>query len=119
MLESMQTTLVTCPTVREKDGLAMSSRNMRLTHEQRAIAPIIYQALEQIKKNLVPGNLVHLKQQAIHMLTSAGFKVEYVEIADAVTLQPYNEWDGYTSIVILAAAFLGNVRLIDNMLVNN
>jgi len=110
--------LETCPTIREKDGLAMSSRNMRLNNEQRTKAPLIYQVLKEIKGNLMPGNLSHLKQEAVKRLTNGGFRVEYVEIADAGNLHPYNEWNGYTPLVGLVAAFLGDVRLIDNMLLN-
>lgn len=113
------TILVTCPTLREQDGLAMSSRNMRLSEDQRKQAPLIYQVLTSIKSQLVPGNLSHLKQEAASRLNNGGFRVEYVEIADAATLHPYNEWDGRSTLVALVAAFLGDVRLIDNMLLNN
>ena len=112
------TRLETCPTMREKDGLAMSSRNTRLSSEQRAKAPLIYQVLTEIKRNLTPGNLSHLKQEAVKRLIDGGFKVEYVEIADAGNLHPYNEWNGYAPLVGLVAAFMGDVRLIDNMLLN-
>ena len=111
-------TLITYPTIREKDGLAMSSRNMRLNKEQRAKAPLIYQTLLDIKNRIAPGSLEQLKQDAVTKLTNGGFRVEYVEIADADTLHPYDEWNGNTPIVALIAAFLGEVRLIDNMLLN-
>jgi pantoate--beta-alanine ligase len=113
------TLLVTCPTLREKDGLAMSSRNMRLNEEQRKRAPLIYQVLTSIKSQLVPGNLIHLKREAANRLNNGGFRVEYVEIADASTLHPYDEWDGRKPLVALVAAFNGEIRLIDNMLLNN
>ena len=111
-------TLITYPTIREKDGLAMSSRNMRLNKEQRAKAPLIYQTLLDIKNRIAPGSLNQLKQDAVTKLTNGGFRVEYVEIADADTLHPCDEWNGNTPIVALIAAFLGEVRLIDNMLLN-
>lgn len=111
-------TLITYPTVREKDGLAMSSRNTRLNDEQRAKAPLIYQTLLEIKSRLTPGNLNHIKHEAVDRLTNGGFRVEYVEIADAGNLHPYDEWNGHTPLVALVAAFLGEVRLIDNMLLN-
>jgi pantoate--beta-alanine ligase len=113
------TILVTCPTLREHDGLAMSSRNMRLNAQQREQAPLIFKVLSEIKKSLVPGKVDHLKKQAADMLTDGGFRVEYVEIADASSLQPCNEWDGRAQLVALAAAFLGEVRLIDNMLLGH
>jgi pantoate--beta-alanine ligase len=118
-LRKQKAVLVTCPTLREKDGLAMSSRNTRLNAEQRGKAPLIFQVLIEIKNNLAPGNLSHLIQDAINKLSNGGFRVEYVEIADAATLLPCQEWDGRKPLVILAAAFLGDVRLIDNMLLNN
>ena len=111
--------LVTRPTIREKDGLAMSSRNTRLTPEQRKQAPLIYQTLSEIKSRLAPGNLEQLKQAATMKLTNGGFRVEYVEIADADTLSPVAEWPGNSKLVALTAAFLGDVRLIDNMLLND
>lgn len=116
---NIKTQLVTCPTQRERDGLAMSSRNTRLTPEQRGRAPLIFQVLSAIKARLVRGNLTQLRQEAINKLANSGFRVEYVEIADASTLQLLNEWDGTTPTVALVAAFLGEVRLIDNMLLNN
>jgi len=106
-----------CPTLREDDGLAMSSRNMRLNKEDRAKAPAIYGALNHIKKNLKPGNLQALKTAALAKLTTEGFKPDYIEIADADTLQIASEWDGKQKLVALAAAFLNEVRLIDNMVI--
>jgi pantoate--beta-alanine ligase len=106
------------PTLREKDGLAMSSRNTRLDEHQRQIAPGIFQTLNLVKKEIKPGNLQLFKQQAMKQLHEKGFRPDYVEIADAATLQPINDWDGRQKLVVLAAAFLGEVRLIDNLLIN-
>jgi len=108
-----------CPTLREPDGLAMSSRNMRLSAEGRKQALKISETLSFIKKNIKAGNLEPLKQQAIKDLTNAGFKVDYVEIANAADLSILNDWDGDTNTVALAAAFIGDVRLIDNMLLQD
>lgn len=105
------------PTLREPDGLAMSSRNMRLTKEERAIAPAIYESLIALKKNLAPGALGDVKNQAVNFLEDRGFKVDYVEIAHAHTLQLIDRWDGKQPLVVLAAAFLNDVRLIDNVIV--
>lgn len=107
-----------CPTQREADGLAMSSRNMRLTAEQRKTAVTIYNCLLSIKKNIKPGNTNGLEQETISMLEKAGFKIDYAEIADANNLSPVNHWDGKQKTVALIAAFLDEVRLIDNMLLN-
>lgn len=115
----LQTQLITCATLREKDGLAMSSRNMRLNEEQRKRAPLMFQVLSHIRHKLAPGNLNHLKQDAAATLSKGGLRVEYVEIADATTLYPCDEWNGTQHLVALAAAFAGDVRLIDNMLLNN
>ncbi|MEP7372957.1 MAG: pantoate--beta-alanine ligase [Chitinophagaceae bacterium] len=107
------------PTLREPDGLAMSSRNMRLSDEERKSAIGIYQTLHFVKEHLKKGELIDLKTKAQSMLTGKGFKVDYVEIADAVTLQIVNYWDGKQKLVALAAAFLNQVRLIDNIVVND
>ena len=106
------------PTLRNTDGLAMSSRNMRLNEEERKKATAIYQTLFFIKNKLDNGSLLQLKEQGTVMLTEKGFKVDYVEIADAGTLQPADYWDGQQKLVALAAAHLNQVRLIDNILLN-
>ncbi len=107
-----------CPTLREQDGLAMSSRNMRLSASERQIATSIYQSLSLIKNNLKPGDLSLLKQTAINLLQENGFRIDYVEITDAGSLQPVSNWDGKQKLVALCAAFLNEVRLIDNLLLN-
>jgi pantoate--beta-alanine ligase len=106
------------PTLREPDGLAMSSRNMRLNEEERKKAPAIYSALQSLQKNLRKGDLQPLKTGANNSLTKQGFKVDYIEIADASTLLPVTEWNGKQKLVTLVAAFLNEVRLIDNLLLN-
>lgn len=107
--------LHTCPTLREPDGLAMSSRNTRLKPEQREKAVTISKALEMIKDKLQPGALTGLTEKATAMLQQNNFRVDYVAIADAQTLEPVTEWDGKQKLVALVAAFQGEVRLIDNM----
>jgi pantoate--beta-alanine ligase len=106
------------PTLRNADGLAMSSRNMRLNDEERKKATAIYQTLCYIKDKLNNGSLLQLKEKGTAMLTEKGFKVDYVEIADADNLQPVDHWDGKQKLVALAAAHLNQVRLIDNILLN-
>lgn len=103
-----------CPTLREVDGLAMSSRNLRLSEEQRITAPAIYECLQFIKQNLKPGPLQPIKQKACELLAQKGFKIDYVEIADATSLELIHTWNGTQRITALIAAFLGEVRLIDN-----
>lgn len=112
------TTLVVCPTLREPDGLAMSSRNMRLNEEERKRAVAIYNVLTSIKNYLQPSSLITIKDKAVEKLVAKGFRVDYVEIADAITLEPVTEWDGRQKLVALVAAFNNEVRLIDNMLIN-
>lgn len=113
-----QTRVHISPIRREKDGLAMSSRNMRLNEDERKTAPAIYQALLLVKDSLQPGSTKGIKERAIAMLAQKGLKVDYIEIADAGSLEPAGHWDGKQKLVALAAAFLGEVRLIDNMLLN-
>ncbi len=106
------------PTLREPDGLAMSSRNMRLSDDERKNAVTVYKALHFIKDHLEKGELSELKKKAQSLLDDNGFKVDYVDIADANTLELVNHWDGQQKLVALAAAFLNQVRLIDNILLN-
>ncbi|MBL7749436.1 MAG: pantoate--beta-alanine ligase, partial [Chitinophagaceae bacterium] len=107
-----------CPTLRETDGLAMSSRNMRLTHEDRKKAPGIYKSMCYIKEHLVAGATNDVMVRAKGMLADTGFRTDYLELVDATSLLPVSDWDGEQKLVILAAAFLGELRLIDNLLVN-
>jgi pantoate--beta-alanine ligase len=107
-----------CTTLREQDGLAMSSRNMRLNSTERAIAPIIYNTLLFIKNNITIGSVTAILQKAKNDLLANGLPPEYVDLADAITLEPIHYWDGEQKIVCLIAAFLNEVRLIDNMVLN-
>jgi pantoate--beta-alanine ligase len=115
---SKQTNVIICPTLRENDGLAMSSRNMRLNEEERKKAVEIYKTLQFIKANVGKKVPQELKKEAAAHLTNKGFKVDYVEIADASTLEPVNSWAEGQKMVCLIAAFNNEVRLIDNMLLN-
>jgi pantoate--beta-alanine ligase len=111
--------IVICPIQRERDGLAMSSRNMRLPGTERKQAAKISAALELVKKNISAGDVRELRLHTAQYLNSNGFKVDYVEIADANTLELLDFWNGNQVIVILIAAFLNDVRLIDNMIVGD
>ncbi len=112
----LKISITICPTLRETDGLAMSSRNVRLTESERKKALKIFETLSHLKNQLKPGNLIAVKQEAVKNLITEGFKVDYVELANADTLEPVNDYDGKTALVVLAAAFLHDVRLIDNIL---
>lgn len=105
-----------CSTLREMDGLAMSSRNMRLDENERRRAPAIFQALSFIKKKVDKISPTLIKKQAVDMLEEAGFKVDYVEIADSVTLKTIEEWTDSKKTIALIAAYDNEIRLIDNML---
>lgn len=118
-LELFKTTIHICPTLRETSGLAMSSRNTRLSETEQKQALKIFETLTFLKRNIKPGALSDLKLAALNNLTNAGFKVDYVEIADAGNLSIIHHWDGNTKLVAVAAAFLGEVRLIDNLLLEN
>jgi pantoate--beta-alanine ligase len=112
-----KTEIVICPTLREADGLAMSSRNMRLNEAERKSAVTIYQCLNMIKENAEKHTPAELIKKAHSMLEKAGFKIDYVEIADAGNLSPVNNWDGKQKLVALIAAKMNEVRLIDNMVI--
>jgi pantoate--beta-alanine ligase len=116
-LMGIPTLLHPCPTLREADGLAMSSRNMRLDADARKKAVLISQVLRQICADVKQGDLKSLTGAAEQTLTEHGFKVDYVAIASADNLELVTAWDGIQQLVALAAAYLGEIRLIDNMLI--
>ena len=109
--------IVAGPTVREPDGLALSSRNVRLTPDQRAIAPALPQALFAAAERLAEGGPVAAAVAAAGArILHAGFEeLEYLELRDEATLRPLQTLDGPAR--LLAAAWLGGVRLIDNVAV--
>lgn len=108
--------LIVEPTVRELDGLAMSSRNLRLSKDDRLKAPALYKALSHIKNNLGQQPLKTLKRQAIMILEKEGLVVDYVAVADAYTLETATGKSD--KLVALVAATLNNIRLIDNIVLN-
>ncbi|MCU0338690.1 MAG: pantoate--beta-alanine ligase [Spirosomaceae bacterium] len=105
-----------CPTLREADGLAMSSRNRNLTAEERPIAAHIFKGLTAAKTALLTGETAEMvkAQMATHFEQQPAFRLEYFEVVNAHTLQSVDKKqpDGQTALCI--AAFLGKVRLIDN-----
>ncbi|MBL8259140.1 MAG: pantoate--beta-alanine ligase [Candidatus Competibacteraceae bacterium] len=110
--------IIGVPTVRETDGLAMSSRNGYLTAEERAIAPTLHATLAASAERLRAGERDHqrLAEEAKARLAAAGFRPDYFEIRRARDLQPpAGEQD--EDLRILAAAWLGKARLIDNLAV--
>ena len=100
-------------TVREEDGLAMSSRNNRLSDEQRAIAPCLYAALVRVADDYAFDRIAEIEKQAKFNLEKQGVKIEYLNICDADSLQQISQKT--INFVVLAAARLGSIRLIDNI----
>jgi pantoate--beta-alanine ligase len=107
-----------CPTQREKNGLAMSSRNLRLGEKELNTASAIFRTLNWFREHVKPGNTADLLSRATLQLESAGLRTEYLELANAETLREIHDWDGKEPAVLLAAAWLGDVRLIDNIVLN-
>ena len=114
---NLPVTIITGETVREEDGLAMSSRNQYLTDDERASAPVLFQVLSAVGSDLQNGrrNFEELEAESIAKLGDAGFDVDYFSIRRAQNLEiPDRDCD---ELVVLAAAQLGNARLIDNTVV--
>lgn len=120
--------IVACPTLREPDGLAMSSRNTLLTPEHREIAPSIFRVLKKAQQtaaqnlqqtgkensvNITPSALVQIAIEEIEK--EPLLKTEYVEIVNSLNLQIVNKWDDAQDIQMCTAVYAGNVRLIDNI----
>lgn len=108
-------TIISVPTVRDQNGLALSTRNTLLTHEQQQIAPKLYQMMINISKQLVSGErnikaILNIGKQQLH---EAGFTSQSLFICDANTLQPLTNHS--KKAVILIAAVLGQTCLIDNL----
>lgn len=116
-MEKIPVKIIPCHTIRETDGLAMSSRNMRLTEKERAIAPQIYQNLISIKQSFNGENAAEIIQKTIQNLNKIeGLKVEYLTIVNNKTLLPFDARNTIKNdSIALIAAYLGNVRLIDNI----
>ncbi|CUU35728.1 pantothenate synthetase [Armatimonadetes bacterium DC] len=111
--------IVPCPIVREPDGLAMSSRNVYLTPEERAAATVLYRSLqwaqEQVAQGMRDAHVLREQVQA-QIAASPYARIDYVEIVDAETLEPLEVIDRPARIAV--AAYFGKARLIDNMALN-
>lgn len=116
-LEGFELEIVPCPIKRHDDGLAMSSRNVRLTAEQRATAPAIHRILAQSVEDAVKcHDIAALQQHVVDAINAVdGMEVEYYQIVDALTLQPVAAWDGQHPLVGCVTVWMGDVRLIDNI----
>jgi pantoate--beta-alanine ligase len=104
-------------TVRESDGLAMSSRNRYLNDKQRVIAATLFRTLQTVGEKISAGerDLRRLCEEAVIVLHDAGFAPDYVQALDAATLEKVS--DATNAIVVAGAAYLGKARLIDNLVV--
>jgi pantoate--beta-alanine ligase len=113
----LKTRIVGVPTVREPDGLALSSRNRYLPVKERAAAPTLYRVLRQSAAEIAAGKpAASVLARGRAAIKAAGFALDYLEARDSVTLAPHGETDSQ-SIRLLVAARLGKTRLIDNLAV--
>lgn len=119
MVEELQMPIeiFSAPTVREADGLAMSSRNSYLDARQRKLAPLLYHRLQLTAQAIADGELdfARLEDAATAALLESGFAVDYYTVRNAASLEPAAVKEG--GLVVLAAARLGTTRLIDNLAV--
>jgi pantoate--beta-alanine ligase len=106
------------PTIREENGLAMSSRNKRLNDDEKEAALVIFEVLFFLKENIFVREIDDLIEKSIKKLTAKGFDIDYIEITDEI-LNPIKNAEKKDTIVALIAASIGDVRLIDNMMLNN
>lgn len=113
---NMPVNIVACPIFRESDGLALSSRNVRLTPKGREIAPNIYAFLKESRK-FVPEKTVSEVTKFVvdHINAIDGMEVEYYLIVNAETLQPITNWSDASKVVGCITVYCGDVRLIDNI----
>jgi pantoate--beta-alanine ligase len=116
-MQNLPVQLHMCPTLREANGLAMSSRNVRLSPQQRAQAAIIYESLQQAAAGMAAGRSpAEVQAHAWQQLLSPGFEPEYFEVVDGDNLQPVARFDAAERIVACAAVWADGVRLIDNLI---
>ena len=115
-IEGFNLEIIDCPIMREDDGLAMSSRNVRLTPSQREIAPAINKALIASKEYAKTHSVEETKQSVINEINSKPeMEVEYYEIVDSLTMQPIKDWNESICPVGCITVYCGEVRLIDNI----
>lgn len=109
--------IVSCPIKREADGLALSSRNVRLTPEGRKTAPIIYKTLKDSVEYSQSHTLEETKNYVVNTLNATnGLDVEYYEIVDSISMQPVKDWkDTQNGVQGCITVYCGDVRLIDNI----
>lgn len=109
--------LIGCDIVREADGLAMSSRNQRLSADERKRAALLYQVLQRSKTHLEQKTLSVIKSEAETLLSQSKIRLEYLELANRENLEIQTTFSSSTPSILLIAAYVGEVRLIDNLMV--
>ena len=115
-LEGFDIDIIDCPIMREDDGLAMSSRNVRLTPSQREIAPAIHKALVASLDFAKAHSVKETIQSVINEINAQSeMEVEYYEIVDSLTMQPISDWAECNCPVGCITVYCGEVRLIDNI----
>lgn len=115
-LEGFDIEIVACPIKRHPDGLAMSSRNVRLTPEQRAIAPTIHRVLQESLRMASQKSVDEVKRFVVEAIDAVDqLKTEYYEIVDGTTMQPIADWCDSDTPVGCITVYCGDVRLIDNI----
>ena len=113
---SPEIAIIGCATLRENDGLAMSSRNIHLTDEERSKAGIIFETLNWVSKSIQSDKITSIQTQAIARIESvANFKVQYLEMVDNEMLQPITKWDPNIPQRVCVAVLTSRTRLIDNI----
>ena len=118
-IEHLPIQIIGCPIHRQKDGLATSSRNARLTAHQLKIAPFIYQVLKQVQEDFNTKSARLLKVWVAHQFSmQADLELEYFEIANIKNLQPLSRKRKQQKYRAFIAAFAGEVRLVDNIALN-
>lgn len=105
--------IIPVSTMREEDGLAMSSRNAYLSADERETAPFLYETLNNAAREIKYSDVSDVLAKGISDLTDKGFKVDYLELCDGTTLEPLQKPQEDSR--LLAAAWLGKTRLIDNI----
>lgn len=107
--------IVACPILREVDGLAMSSRNMRLNPEERKIAGLVPVMMQEAREIVKQKGILAAKEFITDFISKQPFmKLDYYEVCNADTLEPLKEYSSQQQAISLIAVFVGNVRLIDN-----
>lgn len=122
------------PTVREADGLALSSRNRYLDVQNRSLAPELFKSITELGRllerllefndgsdryNEKSEHIFEAVSDHKKMLTAIGFKIDYLEVVDFKSLQPIKSLSGHDKFIVAIAAWLGNTRLIDNIIIEN